>query len=86
MYFDRLFFVKKLFAKFAYTAVTILGVKQRKQHKKEKMKRETMPFPSFFHTFATLERLAVIEPDEARRDEYRAAYSRWKHVLSDHIQ
>ncbi|MBQ9672852.1 MAG: hypothetical protein IJV34_08380 [Prevotella sp.] len=50
------------------------------------MKRETMPFPSFFHTFATLERLAVIEPDEARRDEYRAAYSRWKHVLSDHIQ
>lgn len=36
--------------------------------------------------FATLERLAVIEPDEARRDEYRAAYSRWKHVLSDHIQ
>ncbi len=32
--------------------------------------------------FATLERLAVIEPDAARRDEYRAAYERWKQLLA----
>jgi xylulokinase len=31
--------------------------------------------------FATLERLMVIEPDAARRDEYLAAYSAWKKQL-----
>ena len=32
--------------------------------------------------FASLKRLAVIEPDLARRDEYLAAYERWKAVLA----
>ncbi|MBO4660351.1 MAG: carbohydrate kinase [Prevotella sp.] len=31
--------------------------------------------------FATLKKLAVIEPDEACRGEYKAAYERWKEVL-----
>ena len=31
--------------------------------------------------FASLKRLAVIEPDLARRDEYLAAYERWKSLL-----
>jgi xylulokinase len=31
--------------------------------------------------FASLEKLAVIEPDNTRRDEYLAAYARWKEVL-----
>ena len=31
--------------------------------------------------FASLKRLAVIEPDVARRDEYLAAYERWKSLL-----
>jgi xylulokinase len=31
--------------------------------------------------FASLEKLQVIEPDLARRDEYLAAYNRWKEVL-----
>ncbi len=31
--------------------------------------------------FASLKRLAVIEPDLARRDEYIAAYERWKSLL-----
>ena len=31
--------------------------------------------------FATLERLAVIEPDMKRREEYLAAYARWKRWL-----
>ena len=32
--------------------------------------------------FASLKRLAVIEPDLAHRDEYLAAYERWKAVLA----
>ena len=32
--------------------------------------------------FASLKRLAVIEPDMARREEYLAAYERWKAVLA----
>ena len=32
--------------------------------------------------FATLERLAMIEPDAARREEYRAAYEAWKKQLN----
>ena len=31
--------------------------------------------------FATLERLAVIEPDDTRREEYLEAYARWKCLL-----
>ena len=31
--------------------------------------------------FSTLERLQVIEPDAAHREEYLAAYTRWKEVL-----
>jgi xylulokinase len=31
--------------------------------------------------FATLKKLAVIEPDEARRSEYLSAYSAWKEQL-----
>ena len=31
--------------------------------------------------FASLKRLAVIEPDLTRRDEYLAAYERWKSLL-----
>ena len=33
--------------------------------------------------FATLKRLAVIEPDEQHRDEYRAAYERWKETIDN---
>ncbi len=32
--------------------------------------------------FATLEKLQVIEPDEAKRSEYLSAYARWKDILS----
>jgi xylulokinase len=35
--------------------------------------------------FATLKRLAVIEADVAHRDEYLAAYERWKTVLAKSI-
>ena len=35
--------------------------------------------------FATLDKLAVIEPDESKRSEYLDAYSRWKSVLSKSI-
>ena len=35
--------------------------------------------------FATLKRLAVIEPDAAHRDAYQAAYRRWKEILNHHI-
>ena len=35
--------------------------------------------------FATLERLQVIGPDAAHRDEYLAAYARWKEVLNSNI-
>ncbi len=31
--------------------------------------------------FATLEKLQVIEPDTAHRDEYQAAYAHWKEIL-----
>jgi len=31
--------------------------------------------------FASLEKLQVIEPDDTRRDDYRAAYEHWKQVL-----
>ena len=32
--------------------------------------------------FATLEKLQVIEPDTAHRDEYLAAYNNWKEILN----
>ncbi len=32
--------------------------------------------------FATLKKLAVIEPDEAKRGEYLNAYARWKETLA----
>lgn len=32
--------------------------------------------------FATLDKLEVIEPDEAHRSEYLQAYSRWKETLN----
>ena len=32
--------------------------------------------------FATLKKLAVIEPDEARRAEYLQAYANWKATLA----
>jgi xylulokinase len=35
--------------------------------------------------FATLEKLMVIQPDEARRAEYRAAYETWKNRLASLI-
>lgn len=35
--------------------------------------------------FATLERLAVIEPDGTRREEYLEAYARWKQLLEKMI-
>ena len=35
--------------------------------------------------FATLERLAVIEPDDTRREEYLEAYARWKQLLEKMI-
>ena len=35
--------------------------------------------------FATLDKLAVIEPDESKRAEYLSAYSRWKSVLNKSI-
>ena len=31
--------------------------------------------------FATLEKLDVIEPNQAKRQEYADAYARWKHRL-----
>lgn len=33
--------------------------------------------------FATLKKLAVIEPDEKKRDEYLNAYAEWKTILKD---
>ena len=35
--------------------------------------------------FATLKKLAVIEPDAQKRDEYLAAYARWKETLAKSI-
>ena len=35
--------------------------------------------------FASLKRLAVIDPDLARRDEYLAAYEQWKKALSKEV-
>ena len=35
--------------------------------------------------FATLEKLQVIEPDAAKRDEYLSAYARWKEVLKESL-
>jgi len=35
--------------------------------------------------FATLEKLQVIEPDAAQRNEYLAAYARWKEVLEKQL-
>ena len=35
--------------------------------------------------FASLDKLQVIEPDEAHRAEYLAAYARWKDILKNHI-
>ena len=36
--------------------------------------------------FATLDKLMVIEPNEAKRSEYLNAYSEWKSQLKKHIQ
>jgi xylulokinase len=33
--------------------------------------------------FATLKKLAVIEPDEHNREAYRAAYANWKQLLAN---
>lgn len=33
--------------------------------------------------FSSLKKLAVIEPDASRKDEYTEAYERWKHVLKE---
>ena len=35
--------------------------------------------------FATLKKLAVIEPDESKRDAYLSAYAQWKEVLKNEI-
>ncbi len=35
--------------------------------------------------FATLDKLQVIEPDEAHRSEYLAAYARWKETLKEKV-
>ena len=35
--------------------------------------------------FATLKKLAVIEPDAVRREEYLSAYARWKDCLSKNL-
>ena len=35
--------------------------------------------------FATLKKLAVIEPDENRRNEYLEAYSLWKETLQNSV-
>ena len=35
--------------------------------------------------FATLKKLAVIEPDESKRNEYLSAYARWKEQLEAYI-
>ena len=35
--------------------------------------------------FATLDKLQVIEPDATHRDEYLAAYARWKATLESKI-
>ena len=35
--------------------------------------------------FASLDKLQVIEPDEAHRAEYLAAYARWKDILNNNI-
>ena len=36
-------------------------------------------------TFATLDKLEVIEPDQAKRSEYLAAYENWKKTLEKNI-
>jgi len=36
--------------------------------------------------FATLEKLAVIEPDEAHRKDYQAAYASWKETLDNYLR
>ena len=36
--------------------------------------------------FATLDKLQVIEPDEAHRSEYLAAYARWKETLKEKVE
>jgi xylulokinase len=38
-------------------------------------------YASADEAFATLRRLAVIQPDPAHTDAYRAAYQRWKELL-----
>jgi xylulokinase len=35
--------------------------------------------------FATLDKLQVIEPEEANRAEYLAAYARWKETLNEKL-
>ena len=35
--------------------------------------------------FSTLERLQVIEPDTARRNDYQSAYAHWKSILNNNI-
>ncbi len=36
--------------------------------------------------FATLDKLQIIEPDEAHRSEYLAAYARWKETLKEKVE
>ncbi|MDE6013039.1 MAG: carbohydrate kinase, partial [Prevotella sp.] len=36
--------------------------------------------------FATLEKLQVIEPDEANRSAYKAAYNHWKEIMNTNIK
>ena len=43
-------------------------------------------YSSTAEAFASLERLAVIHPDEAQADAYAEAYARWKSLLEKEIQ
>ena len=43
-------------------------------------------YNSHAEAFASLERLAVIHPDEAQADAYAEAYARWKSLLEKEIQ
>ena len=36
--------------------------------------------------FSTLRKIKVIEPDEARAEEYRSAYNRWKGILESNLK
>ena len=43
-------------------------------------------YKSADEAFATLEKLQVIEPDEAHRADYQAAYAAWKDTLEKSIK